>query len=146
MPNNNRNDRIKGKRPAASADKFAQPTPVRDSNQATPLFCLNHLHPDYDVKALEDKEKQAQLALTMHKCAQMRWIDIHQARRHGAGTESIPADQILAPIPPKFADQDKFTAFRYRGLLPMVGVRINEVFHVLWIERQFGEVYDHGSS
>jgi hypothetical protein len=109
------------------------------------VFCLHHLHADYDVRALDDKDKQAQLALTIHQCAQMRWIDIHQAGRHGAGTESIPADQIRAPIPPKFADQEKFTAFRYHGKLPMVGVRINDVFHLLWIERQFGEVYDQGA-
>ncbi|RIR68153.1 hypothetical protein D2E62_03600 [Mycobacteroides abscessus] len=144
MANNSRYDRITKKKPPASTDQFAQPTSLRDYNQSTPLFCLNHLHTDYDVKALEDKDKQAQLALAMHKCARRRWIDIHQAGRHGGGTESIPADQIKAPIPPKFADQEKFTAFRYHGLLPMVGVRINDVFHVLWIERQFGDVYDHG--
>lgn len=34
-------------------------------------------------------------------------------------------------------------AFRYHGKRPMLGVRINEVFHVLWIERQFGDVYAH---
>jgi hypothetical protein len=74
----------------------------------------------------------------------MRWIDIHQSGRHAAGTESIQAEQIKAPIPTKFADQEKFMAFRYFGKLPMVGVRIRDVFHVLWIERQFGDVYDHG--
>jgi hypothetical protein len=30
------------------------------------------------------------------------------------------------------------------GILPVVGVRIGNVFHILWIERQFGGVYDHG--
>lgn len=132
------------RKPARNDEKLQTPSQARDYNQATPVFCLHHLHPDYDVKSLDDKEKQAQLALTINRCAQRRWIDIHQAGRHGAGTESIPADQILAPVPPKFADQEKFTAFRYHGKLPMVGVRINDVFHLLWVERHFGEVYDHG--
>lgn len=82
--------------------------------------------------------------MTIHRGAQRRWIDVHQAGRQGAGTESIPADQTLAPIPPKFADQEKFTASRYHGKLTMVGVRINDVFHLPWVERQFDEVYDHG--
>jgi len=34
-------------------------------------------------------------------------------------------------------------AFRYMGKLPMLGVRVREVFHLLWVERQFGDVYDH---
>lgn len=98
----------------------------------------------FDVKALANKDGQAQLALTLHKCAQMQWKEIHQSGRKASGTEWIPADQIKAPIPEKFADQDKFMAFRYDGNLPMVGVRINDVFHVLWVERQYGDVYDHG--
>lgn len=74
----------------------------------------------------------------------MQWKQIHQSGRHEAGTEWIAADSIKAPIPTNFSDQDKFMAFRYNGLLPMVGVRINDVFHVIWVERQFGDVYDHG--
>jgi hypothetical protein len=98
----------------------------------------------YDIQALADKEKQAQLALTLHRCAQLRWIDLHQAGRHGAGTEWIPKDQIFAPVPLKFADQERFMAFRYHGKLPMLGARVNEVFHLLWVERDFGDVYSHG--
>ncbi len=35
-------------------------------------------------------------------------------------------------------------AFRYHGLLPMAGVRIGEIYHVPWIEPEFGLLYDHG--
>lgn len=108
------------------------------------MFCLHHLHGDHDVQALADKDKQAKLALAIHKYAQLRWGDIHQSGRHASGTEWIPADQIRAPIPTRFADQPRFMAFRYCGNLPMVGVRINDVFHVLWVEGQYGNVYDHG--
>lgn len=51
--------------------------------------------------------------------------------------------QIKAPIPPKFQDADKFVAFRYQGKLPMAGIRINDVYHVLWIEPEFNQLYDH---
>jgi hypothetical protein len=140
-----RNDRKRASKPAANDEKLRTSlSGAHDYNQSTPVFCLHHLHRDYDVKAIGDKEGQAQLALTMHKCAQMQWKQIHQAGRHASGTEQIPADQIRAPIPPKFSDQEKFMAFRYNGKLPIVGVRINDVFHVLWVERQYGDVYDHG--
>ncbi|QVI29472.1 hypothetical protein MN2019_09375 [Mycolicibacterium neoaurum] len=98
------------------------------------------------MQSLGNKDGQAQFALTLHKCAQLRWQDFGQAGRKGAGTELIPKGQIRAPIPSKFSHQDRFMAFRYKGQLPMLGVRINEVFHVLWVERQFGDVYDHGGS
>jgi hypothetical protein len=142
----NRNDRQRAGRPNSSSESLQPPSAPRDYNQASPVFCLHHLVSGYDVQALNDKDSQAQLALTLHKCAQMRWQDIGQASRKGAGTELIPKGQIRAPIPPKFSDQERFMAFRYKGKLPMLGVRINEVFHVLWVERQFGDVYDHGGS
>ncbi len=74
----------------------------------------------------------------------MRWIDIKQADRHALGTELLPIDKIRYRIPAPFEDHDRVMVFRYSGNLPMVGVRVREVFHVLWIEDAFGNVYDHG--
>jgi hypothetical protein len=61
--------------------------------------------------------------------------------RHG---EEIPSRSIKPSVPTQFQDRDNFLVFRYDGTLPMVGVRMGDDFHVLWIERQYGEVYDHG--
>jgi len=44
----------------------------------------------------------------------------------------------------QFQDQDKFMVFRYYGKLPMAGVWVADVYHVLWIEPEFGKLYDHG--
>jgi hypothetical protein len=33
--------------------------------------------------------------------------------------------------------------FRYHGKLPMAGVRVRDVYHVLWIEPGFGQFYAH---
>ena len=49
-----------------------------------------------------------------------------------------------APIPPQFQDQDKFMVFRYHGKLPMAGVRVDDIYHVLWIEPEFSRLYNHG--
>ena len=34
---------------------------------------------------------------------------------------------------------------RYKGKLPMAGIRVQDVLHILWIEPHFGDLYDHGS-
>ncbi len=73
----------------------------------------------------------------------MTWADIKTAGRHKKGTELMPANKIKPSIPERFQDADKFLVFRYSGMLPMLGVRINDVFHVLWIESSYGQVYDH---
>ncbi len=65
-------------------------------------------------------------------------------QRHG--TELIPAREFKAPIPVQFQDEPKFMVFRYDGKLPMAGIRVHDLFHVLRIEPEFNRLYDHGSS
>ena len=74
----------------------------------------------------------------------MTWEELIRADRHGLGLETLPADQIRPQIPTGFEDTRKFQVFRYSGRLPMVGTRTNDTFHVIWIEKDFGDVYDHG--
>lgn len=133
----------RGKRPAAPAEAFPQPPPPPDYNRQTPKFCLHFLRDGFDVHAL-DAGKQAAFAKTLQKLASSQWKDLILAPRHGQGSEFIPRRQIKAPIPPQFDDEDRFIVFRYDGNLPMAGVRVRDVFHVLWIEPRFGWLYDHG--
>jgi len=69
--------------------------------------------------------------------------DAITAPRHGQGTEHIATSKIKAPIPPQFEGRERFMVFRYDGKLPMAGVRVREIYHVLWIEPEFGRLYDH---
>jgi hypothetical protein len=120
----------------------ADVVPVRDHNRSTPTFCLHHVQPGFDVTNL-DKAARAAFALSLQQRAKMVWRDILMAPRHGLGSENLPRAVIKAPIPARFEDADEFMALRYSGKLPMVGVRSGAVFHIVWIERQFGELYDH---
>lgn len=133
----------RGRRPASARGAFPQPETPPDYNSETPKFCLNFLRPGFDVHAL-DTAGQAAFARTLQKLASLRWVDLITAPRHGQGTEFIPRARIKAPIPPRFEGEDRFMVFRYHGLLPMGGVRIRDVYHVLWIESEFGYLYDHG--
>ena len=132
----------RGQRPQPAQGRFPEPAAPPDYDDESPKFCLNFLRDGFDVRALS-AAGQAAFARTLQKLASSKWKDLITAPRHGQGTELIPASQIKAPIPPRFQDQPKFMVFRYDGKLPMVGVRVRDVFHVLWIEPEFGRLYDH---
>jgi hypothetical protein len=132
----------RGNQPVPSERVFkASATPVSHDGES-PKFCLHFLRGDFDVHSL-NSEKQAAFAKTLQKLASSTWADIKRAPRHGQGTELIPARDLKAPIPPQFRDEPKFMMFRYHGNLPMGGVRVRDVYHVLWIEPEFGKLYSH---
>jgi hypothetical protein len=134
--------RNRGTRPEPSQRALAVPTQPASHDSESPKFCLHFLHRDFDVNSL-GPEKQAAFAKTLQKLASSVWADIKRAPRHGQGTELLPARDLKAPIPARFQDQDKFMVFRYHGKLPMAGVRVADVYHVLWIEPEFGKLYNH---
>lgn len=134
----------RGQRPAGSSGTLPQAPPPRDTNRENPKFCLAHLVKGYDLDPLT-VDQRAAFAVTLRKLARFTWGELVTADRKGCGYEFIPARQIRAPIPPRFDGEDRFMIFRYSGKHPMGGIRALDVYHVLWIERQQGELYDHGS-
>jgi hypothetical protein len=133
----------RGTRPQSAKGAFPEPAAPPDYDAESPKFCLNFLRDGFDVHAL-GQEGQAAFAKSLQKLASLKWKELITAPRHGCGTEFIPATQIKARIPPQFEDQERFMVFRYDGMLPMAGVRVRDVYHVLWIEPKFGQLYDHG--
>lgn len=133
----------KPQRNTGSSSLHATPAIGKDTNTLTPKFCLAYIVNGYCLRELS-VEQQAAFALALQKRCEMTWKDITLADRHGLGSEMLPAGQIKPQIPNSFRDRDKFLVIRYNGNLPMVGIRILDVFHVLWIERDYGDVYDHG--
>jgi hypothetical protein len=132
----------RGTRPAGSKGMLPQAPPPRDYNEQTPKFCLAHLVDGYDLEPLTVAQ-QAAFARTLRKLARFKWKELLTADRHKHGCELLPAAQIRAKIPALFEGEAKFMVFRYDGLRPMAGVRVLDVFHVLWVERHFGELYPH---
>ena len=132
----------RGRRPPA-ARRIPLPAPeVRNYDNETPKFCLHHVVREFDVTALS-AQRQAAFARTLQRLAARRWVDLITAPRHGTGSEFIPAAQIKASIPARFQDRERFLVFRYDGRLPMAGARVDDVYHVLWIEPEFNRLYDH---
>lgn len=124
------------------AEINAPPAPP-DPNQQTPRFCLRHSQTGFDVDKLS-KDQRADFAVALHKRARMTWREIILADKHGLGLETMPRKSIKPKVPAQFEDTEKFHVLRYSGKLPMVGVRLLDTFHIIWIEAAFGDVYDHG--
>lgn len=135
----------RGKRGKKTAEAFAPIPPATNYDEMTPKFCLAYLQKGFDVASLPDKEAKAAFADALAIRAKMTWRALKAAPKHGLGLETIGESSIRAPIPEAFQDQEKFLVFRYYGKLPMAGVRILDVFHVIWIEPKFNDLYDHGS-
>ncbi len=135
-----------GKRPKLKASKdgaeFDRATAKTNYDAEHPKFCLRYLQGDFDTKSLPP-DKQSAMLTQMQSLANIPWKEIKTSNHKGLGTEFIPVGQIYPPVPRLFKDEERFMFFRYCGNLPMGGIRIRDIFHVLWIEKQFGEVYDH---
>lgn len=58
------------------------------------------------------------------------------------GFEMVPQKEVKPMVPEDFA-QDKYMVFRHRGNLPFVGFKAGNTFRVLWIEANYGDLYDH---
>lgn len=107
-----------------------------------PKFCFRYTQSGNCPDDLS-KDQQIALVLTLHRLAQIDWATIKSSGRHALGTEFIPSDQINVSVPTKFDTEERFMFFRYHGLLPVGGVRIQDVFHILWVARDFKDVYGH---
>lgn len=129
-------------KPSSSAKLTQPPSPINYDGQ-TPKFCLRYLLQDFNVDTL-DVDKRAHFAVALQRRATMTWREIIMAPRHKLGAENIPRRVIKAPIPRAFEDADLFLVLRYCGKLPMAGIRVRDVFHIIWIEPEFGRLYDHG--
>ena len=65
------------------------------TNDITPVFCLEHLQPQYCLSKCEKDEKAA-FAEALFKRSKMSWGQIIQADKHGLGCETIKRDAIQA--------------------------------------------------
>lgn len=106
-----------------------------------PVFCFRHLQtePHGDFKFYSDFIER------LKKLSSLTWNQINTADRHGFGTEKMPVGQIKPQLP-RFVtpDVNHLTVFRANGdNRPFLGLRNGSVFHIIFIEEQFGDVYDH---
>lgn len=115
--------------------------PKIDFDRQKPIFCLRYIDPEYCISKC-DKDDKAAFADKLLQMSQMTWVEIRMAHRHGAGAEKIARDSIHRPIPESVPEDAPLLAFRFSGKKPMVGYRMQNLFHILWFDRDF-TLYDH---
>ena len=106
-----------------------------------PVFCFRHLQTVYN----SDFKFYADFVERLKKISALTWNQINVADRHGFGTEKMPIGQIKPQLP-RFITPDisHLLVFRANGdNRPFLGLRNGSVFHIIFIEEQFGNVYDH---
>lgn len=107
-----------------------------------PIFCLKHLHKDYNLDSCNDEEKKS-LMEKLVQLSKMTWEDLRTSHRHGAGAEKIAVSSINPSCPSFITEEvDFLLAFRFQGKKPILGHRNRFVFHIIFIDRDF-TVYNH---
>lgn len=106
-----------------------------------PIFCFRHLQ----TVPNNDHEFYSDFIERLKKLSSLSWNQIIITDRHSFGTEQIPVKQIKPKLP-KFVTPEitRLIAFRANGdNRPFLGLRNGSVFHIIFLEERFGDVYDH---
>lgn len=110
-----------------------------------PLFSFKWLQNYSFVDCAEPKFFQHFLQ-RLQKLSALGWKGIRVSGRHQYGMEKIPRKDIKPQALPGIVtpDVEEFDVFRAVGdNRPMIGLVQGRIFHVIFIEADFGDVYCH---
>jgi hypothetical protein len=111
-------------------------------DECYPVFCMHYIEDNYGLEKCT-KDELAALARALRKRSQMTWREIWAADKHGLGAEKISRDSINSSMPSHITeDIEYFIALRFCGKAPMVGYRLNDVYRIIWLDRDFS-LYHH---
>ena len=112
----------------------------------SPVFCFKYLQ-DNSLKNCQNTERLISFFQRCRKLGQLGWKEINKSHRHSFGTEKIPIKGLkpqLDNIPIITPEIKELTVFRYTGdNRPFLGIRRENVFHVIFIEIDFNDIYNH---
>jgi hypothetical protein len=129
----------RGSRPAKNTATLPESAPSKAPGY--PCLSLRHLQSGYGVDELSSSQ-QAAFLVKWAKRSVFTWKELTAHQKHGLGSEQLPAKSIKRNPPEQLA-QDKYMVLRHEGNQPFVGYKIGDTFYVLWIEANYGDVYDH---
>lgn len=125
-------------------EKNIKPSVKRKPEIDYPVFCFRHLQ-ETSFKGCKDRKFMHDFIFRLSKICSLGWNEIQLSSRHAYGTEKIPISQIKASIPPIVTPEvEHLLVFRANGdNRPFLGVRNKNVFHIIFIESKFGDIYNH---
>ncbi|MDR0811757.1 MAG: hypothetical protein LBN23_05765 [Paludibacter sp.] len=110
-----------------------------------PVFCFKYLQ-DVSIRGSKDADFFVEYLFRLQKLSDLGWQEIRTSPKHSFGTENIPIRNLN---PTKFPslitpEVSHLTAFRATGNnRPFLGIQEGNVFHVIFIETKFGDIYTH---
>ncbi len=116
---------------------------IEIQNFEHPIFCFKYLHNDYSLEQCDDKQKVSFIQKLI-LLSSITWDLINKNDRLKLGYEKMPVTNLI-PSCPKFItpDVEHLLVFRYQGKKPFLGHRNRFIFHIIFIEREYNEVYKH---
>lgn len=137
-----RRNRIKSPQ-ESKGDSGISATSTPNYDLMPPIFSLERIQSNGYCLSDLCKDDKAAFAESIFKRKSIAWSDIKKQDRHALGFEKINKSSIKAPMPRFITeDMDSFLAFRFQGLKPMVGYRKQNIFFVLWFDKDF-TLYNH---
>jgi len=113
-----------------------------------PVFCFKYLS-DESIKDYKKGPLKGdffpEFLIRLQKLSNLGWEGIRQSQRHSFGMEKIPKGKIIPALPPCVTpDVKDLHVFRATGSnLPFVGLQVEKVFRIFFIETNFGDIYKH---
>jgi len=137
----NKDRRISQNHPSKSK-RIRKPEEQVNYNNRKPVFSFEYIDKAYCVSKCERDEK-ASFADKLRILGSLTWNEIIQSPRHQHGFEKIPIQQINGSKPIIISpDVDYVIAFRFHNTKPVVGLRRDQVFFIIWLDRDYS-LYDH---
>ena len=142
-------DKYQIRKKKATPAKISKERETADEEQrgdGGPLFCFKHLDLNVSLKGC-DHITYKHFVHRLCKMSELTWEQINRSGKHQLGFELIPKKQIKQKkFPPIVTDDmEKLPVFRYTGdNHPFVCVIQRGVIYPIFIEANFGDVYNHG--
>ncbi|MDR1918512.1 MAG: hypothetical protein LBQ65_02565 [Tannerellaceae bacterium] len=110
-----------------------------------PIFCFKYLS-DVSIKDCKNPKFFRDFLMKLQKLSELGWNGIRTSHRHAYGLEPIPIGKIKPQVLPESItpEVEYLHAFRASGNnLPFVGIQMQKIFRILFIEAHFGDIYNH---
>jgi hypothetical protein len=110
-----------------------------------PLFCFKYLNETSFSKHDYEAAFFIKYLKRLRDLSKLGWDEIKKSHRHSYGMEKIPVHAIKLQMPDCVSDEvSHLDVFRASGdNRVFIGLRRMKIFHVFFIEANFGDVYDH---
>lgn len=127
-----------------SIDLSVEKRPLDEFLIDYPVFCFKYFQKECLKSCSESQIKN--FFDRLQRLGELGWKEINKSGRHDYGWEMLPTDQIKKKLPSFITpDISRLMVFRYNNdNYPFVAHRNGNILHILLIEANFGDVYDHG--